>query len=169
MLKFRLIDIRPAKLEITGADQDRLGGARELAKELVRRIRQGEDFGELAKQYSHGHRSIFGGLWDPVHPESLAKPYDILAAEAERIGPGRISEPVEVEGHIFIMKLEEKRSKGYEPLENVQEQVEWRIIAERQKDAFDKLDAELMRQVGLSERDAFIDFCLEKIYQTSTQ
>ena len=168
-LKFRLIDIQPAKLEMTGGNQDRLGRARELAKGLVKRIRDGEDFGELAKQYSHGHRSMFGGLWDPVQPESLAEPYDILVAEAGKIAPGWISGPIEVEGHIFIMKLEEKRSKGYEPLENVQEYVERKVIADRQKEALDKLDAELMRQVALSERDKFIDFCLEKIHQTSTQ
>jgi hypothetical protein len=165
MLKFRLIDIQPEKLEITGGDQGRLGRARELTKELVKRIRQGEDFGELAKQYSHGHRSIFGGLWDPVQPESLAEPYDALVAEAEKMAPGWISAPIEVEGHIFIMKLEEKRSEGYEPLENVQEYVRQEILAKRQQEAFDKLDAELMRQVELSERDKFIDFCLEKIYQ----
>jgi len=169
MLKFRLIDIQPAKLEITGADQDQLGRAMELAKELVKRIREGEDFGELAKQYSHGHRSIFGGLWDSVHPESLAEPYDILAAEAEKIEPGQTSLPIEAEGHIFIMKLEEKRSKGHEPLENVQELVERKIITDRQKEALDKLDDELMQQVALSEKDKFIDFCLEKIYQMSTQ
>jgi parvulin-like peptidyl-prolyl isomerase len=168
-LKFRLIDIQPAKLEMTGGNQDRLGRARELAKGLVKRIRDGEDFGELAKQYSDGHRSMFGGLWDPVQPESLAEPYNVLVAEAEKIAPGWISVPIEVEGHIFIMKLEEKRLQGYEPLENVQEYVEQRVIAKRQKEAFDKFDAELMRQVALSERDKFIDFCLEKTYQTSTQ
>lgn len=166
MLRFRLIDIQPAKLEMTEADQGRLERARELAKELVKRIRQGEDFGELAKQYSHGHRSMFGGLWDPVRPESLAEPYDILAAEAERIAPGWVSAPIEVEGHIFIMKLEEKHLEGYEPLEKVQEQVRQKIIADRQKEAFEKLDAELMQQVALSETDKFIDFCLEEIHQT---
>ena len=165
MLKFRLIDIQPGKLEISGANQDRLGRARELAKELVGRIRGGEDFGELAKRYSHGHRSIFGGLWDPVHPESLAEPYDILAAEAEKIAPGWISGPIEVEGHIFIMKLEEKRSKGYEPLGNVQEYVARKVIADRQKEAIDRLNDELMQQIALSEKDQFIDFCLEKVYQ----
>jgi hypothetical protein len=112
---------------------------------------------------------MFGGLWDPVQPESLAEPYDALVAEAEKIAPGWISAPIEVEGHIFIMKLEEKRLDGYEPLENVQEYVEQKVIAERQKEAYDKLDAELMRQVALTERDKFTDFCLEKIYQTSTQ
>lgn len=169
MLRFRLIDIQPTKLEVTGVYQDRLGRAKKLAKELVKRIREGEDFGELAKQFSHGHRSIFGGLWDTVRPESLAEPYDILAAEAEKIGLGQMSQPIEVQGHIFIMKLEEKRSKGYEPLENVQELVERKIITDRQKQAIDRLNDELMQQVALSERDKFIDFCLEKIYQMSTQ
>jgi len=169
MLKFRLIDIQPGKLDIEQADMDQLERARELAEKLVERLKQDEDFGELAKQYSHGHRSLFGGLWDPVHPESLAEPYDILATEAEKIEPSQISEPIEVEGHIFIMKLEERRSEGYEPLEEVQREVERKIIIDRQKEAIDKLNAEMSQQVALGQKDEFIDFCLERIYESIRQ
>jgi len=166
-LQFRLIDIQPARLEITDPNQNRLEQAKKLAYELIKQIQTGEDFGELAKKYSHGHRRDFGGLWQPVQPESLAKPYDILAAEAEKIETGQIAGPIEVEGHIFIMKLEDKCSKSYEPFEKVQEQLEQKIIFNRRKDAFDKLNAEITQQVALGEKDEFIDFCLEKIYQMS--
>jgi len=168
-LQFRLIDIQPAKLQISDPNQSRLEQARKLANELARQIRAGADFGELAKQYSHGHRQAFGGLWQPVQPGSLAKPYDILAAEAEKIKQGQIAGPIETEGHIFIMKLEEKQTKSYKPFEEVQRQIKEKIIIDRRKEAIDKLDAELMRQVVLSGKDEFIDFCLEKIYEMSNQ
>jgi len=164
-LQFRLIDIQPARLEITDPNQNQLEQARTLANKLIRQIQAGEDFGELAKQYSHGHRREFGGLWQPVQPESLAKPYDILAAEAEKIEPGQIAGPVEVEGHIFIMKLEDKCTRSYEPFEKVQEKLEQKIISDRRKEAFDKLNAEITQQVAPAEKDEFIVFCLEKIYQ----
>jgi len=86
-----------------------------LAGELLGRIDNGEGFGALAGQYSHGHRRLFGGLWKPVQPESLAEPYDILAAEAEKIEPGRTTGPIEAANgeHIFIMKLEDKQSQNF--------------------------------------------------------
>ena len=169
MLKFRLIDIEAAKLEVANPNQSRQQFAKELADELLEQIREGEDFGELAKQYSHGHRRLFGGLWKPLQPESLAEPYDILAAEAERIEPGQIAGPIEAGEHIFIMKLEEKRARSVEPFEKVQKEIEAQITLDRRKKVIDELEAKLMQQAELGEKNEFIDFCLEKIYRMSNQ
>ena len=168
-LKFRLIDIQPEKLEIEDPNESRQELAKRLADELIGRIHRGEDFGELAKQYSHGHRRTFGGSWKPIQPASLAEPYDILAVEAERLKPGQFAGPVEAGEHIFIMKLEEKQAESIEPLEKVQSQVEAKIKFDRRKKAVDELGAKLIQQARVGNRDAFIDFCLRKIYWISNQ
>jgi parvulin-like peptidyl-prolyl isomerase len=168
-ITFRLIDIQIPKLEVTDPNRSRLEQARELAGELVERLQKGEDFGELAKQYSHGHTASFGGLWQPVQPQSLAKPYDILAAEADKMKPAQIAGPIEAGEHIFIMKLEEKRLKSFEPLENVQKEVEVKVIFDRRKKAVDEFSSKLVQQTALNERDRFTDFCLEKTYRICHQ
>ncbi|MHC4426442.1 MAG: peptidylprolyl isomerase [Planctomycetota bacterium] len=168
-MTFRLIDIQPDELEVADPNEDRQWLAKELAYKLLARIQSGEDFGELAKQYSHGHRREFGGLWKPVQPQSLAVPYDRLAAEAEKIESGQIVKPIAAEDHVFIMKLEERQSAGYEPLEKVQEQVREKVILDRRSEAFDRLNAKLMRQAELGRTDEFVDFCLEKIHRMSKQ
>jgi len=170
-LQFRLIDIQPANLKISDPNQDRLEYARKLANELLRRIKAGEDFGELAKQYSHGHMREFGGLWTPLQPDSLAKPYDILAAEAEKIEQGQIAGPIETaeHDHIFIMKLEEKRPRDYEPFEQVQRQVEQKILSDRKNEVINRLRAKLQEQAALGETNEFVDFCLKEIYQMNKQ
>lgn len=164
-LEFRLIDIQPEKLEIVDANESQLEQAGKLANRLIEQIKAGDDFGELAGQYSHGLMREFGGLWKPVAPDSLAEPYDVLAVEAQKLQPGQVAGPIEVEGHIFIMKLEDKRLEGYEPFDKVQTELEKKIFYDRRKKALDKLDAELTQQVDVSEKDKFIDFCLEKVYQ----
>jgi len=169
MIKFRLIDIEPAKLELADSNQNRLDESQRLAENLVERLRSGEDFGELAKQYSHGHRRAFGGLWQQLEPGALAEPYDILATECEKTQPGQLAGPIEVKGHIFIMKLEAKQAEGFEPFEKVQSQVETRILLNRQKQAVDDLSAKLAHQASLEQSDEFIDFCLKKIYRISNQ
>ncbi|UCG56290.1 MAG: peptidylprolyl isomerase [Phycisphaerales bacterium] len=169
MVRFRLIDIDAAKLEIADPNKDGMSQARELAKRLITRIEAGEDFAELARQYSHGHRREFDGLWNARDPDSLAQPYDVLAANAEKMQAGQIAGPIEVAGHVFIMKLEDKRPKGYEPLDKVQQQVEQRIFTERRKEAFDKLNAKIMQQATLRDTGQFVEFCLEKIHKMYNQ
>jgi len=168
-IQLRLIDIQIEKLELTDPNQSRLEQARELANELFERIRGGEDFGELAKEYSHGHRAIFGGLWRPVQPENLEKPYDILAAEAEKIESGEAAGPIEAGKHIFIIKLERKRPKSFEPFEEVQKQVEAKIIFDQRKKTIDELEAKFVEQAAADERGEFTDFCLEEIYRMSNE
>jgi len=164
-ITFRLIDIQPARLEVADPNADRMRLAEELAGQLLARVESGEEFGALAKQYSHGDWKEFGGLWRPVQPASLAAPYDILAAQAEKIEPGQVVGPIVANGHVFILKLEDKQSAGYEPFEKVQEQVEQQVSFERRNEVFQRLNAGIIRQAELGRTDKFIDFCLEKIYR----
>ena len=164
---FRLIDIQPAKLQVADPNQDRQQLAEQRARELLARIESGEDFGELAKKHSHGDWGALGGLWRPVQPESLAEPYDILAVEAEKMRPGQVAGPITAEGHVFIIKLQEKQSAGYEPFEKVQELVEEKIMFDRQKEVLGELNDRIKSQAKLSRTDEFVDFCLDKIYRIS--
>jgi len=166
-LEFALIDIELAKLESADPNETAEQIARDLAGELIERLRGGEDFGKLAKRYSHGHRASFGGRWEPVQPDSLAKPYDILAVEAEKIQTGRTAGPIEAGGHIFIMKLIGKQKKTVEPFEKVQKQVEAKIDFDRRKQAVDEFGARLVQQAQMGNKDEFISFCLRKIYAMS--
>lgn len=165
-IKFQLLDIEPAKLRTTDPNQDRLEQARKLAYELLRQVKTGKDFHEVAKEY---HGVTFAAHSKPVQPESLK--YGILADEAEKLEPGDISEPFETarQDHIFIMKLEEKHSKGYEPFEKVQRQVKAQIAFDRRKQAQDKILAKLRRQAEHELSDEFTELCLQKIYRMSNE
>lgn len=164
-IRFRLLDIDIAALEVTDRNQDRRQFARNKADNFVRQIQVGEDPGKLEDKAS--------GIWfsdhsNGVRPESLREPYDILAVEAEKMRPGETRAVVSETGErIFVIKLDGKELKGYKPLEEVQEQLEDKIIADRRQKAVDELQAKLLRQVPVSERNAFVDLCLKKIYRVS--
>ena len=163
-IKLRLIDIEPAKLEVADPNQDRLEQARKLACELLKRAKAGKDFLELAKE----HPGVsFAAHGKPVQPESLK--YTILADEAEKFQPGDIAGPIETarQEHIFIMKLEEKHPKSYQPFEKVQREVEAKIISDRRKQAQEKILAELRRQAEAKLSSEFTEFCLQTIYRRS--
>jgi len=168
-MQFRLIDIEPAKLQNIDPNRPRLEQARDLAERLLRRINQGENFEQLAKNYSQDHRASAGGLWRKLDPESLAAPYDALAKQAAKMKPGEVAGPIEAEGHIFIMQLVEYQPKGVEPFEKVQNQAKARISVERMRQAIDKLNAEIVQQASAADRKRFVDFCVREIYRIANR
>ncbi|UCG49569.1 MAG: hypothetical protein JSU94_07270 [Phycisphaerales bacterium] len=165
MLKFRLIDIEPARMPITDPNQDRLLQAGKLAETLAAKLDAGEDFDTLTEQHTGPHISAFTVQWTPYNPDSLVAPYDILGREAERLDPGRIAGPIETPGHIFIMQLEEKQLRGYEPFEKVQRQIIEQIRENRRNEVIYRIQDSLMDQAAIGETADFTDFCLEKMHQ----
>jgi parvulin-like peptidyl-prolyl isomerase len=163
-LQFRLIDIEPAKLQNIDANRPQLGQARELAVSLVNRANQGEDFEKLAGDFSQTYKVSAGGLKRKVDPESLAPPYDILAARAAAMKPGEVTEPLEAQGHILIMQLVDYQPKGVEPFEKVQNEVKARITTARMRDAMYKLNEELLQQASAADKKKFVKFCVQEIY-----
>jgi len=166
-IEFRLIDIVIEKLidvNEVGSEQAKIR-AEQLAKKIMDGLNSGEDFAELAKACSHGDRAGYGGLWKPVRPPSLVKPYDAIEKTAMKLQPGEISEPIEADGHIFIVKLEKKQFDENEPFEKVQQQVEQMLVFERRKELVEELFNKLISQVDIGNVEKFIEFCLEKIYQ----
>jgi len=165
LLQFRLIDIQITQVELSDPNDDPIQTALALAEELLQKIKAGEDFAALAEKYSHGHRSAFGGLWKPRDPEALAAPYDVLARKAAAMEPGEVAGPIEADDHVFVMKLEQRQTEGYQPLREVQDKVAEQIITERRQAALKRLDTELVQQTALANTDQFMDHCLESLYR----
>ena len=166
-LTFRLIDIQPARLQLTDLTMDRHAQAMELADDLMARLVAGEDFGQLARQYSHDPMAGSGGLWSSIDPQSLADPYDALAAKIEALPMGIVEGPIEIQGHVFIVRLEDSQEQGYQPLEEVQSRIEARIRSNRIKQAQDKLEAELAERAKVGQTGPFVEGCVAEIYRRS--
>jgi len=166
-LEFRLIDIDLKQLtDANDSDAEPAKArAQKLAKEIVEGLESGEDFAEIAKACSHGNRAKYGGLWKPVHPPSLAEPYDVIETEAMQLEPGQVSKPIEVGQHIFIVKLEQKQIGKITPFQEVQQQIENMLIFQRRKKLVDELFNKLLSQTDMSNAEEFIDFCLGRMYQ----
>ncbi len=165
ILQLRLIDIDVARVPLDDANDDPGLKAKQTAEDLRKRIDAGEDFAELAKQYSNDPRSAQGGLLSPRAPDAYAAPYDVLAQKAREMKRGDVAGPIETAGHWFLMKVEMKQDEGYKPLEEVQGQVQEEILRDRRRAALEELEAEITRQAAITDTTQFIDLCLEKIYK----
>ncbi|OHB50059.1 MAG: hypothetical protein A2Y10_13995 [Planctomycetes bacterium GWF2_41_51] len=164
-LTFRVIDIEPGKLyEPNDPNANLEEKGQLLAAEICERIKNGEDFNELAKKYSHDYAAANGGLWKPVVPGTLAKPYDAIEKASEKMNIGDTSEPFTSEKHIFVVKLENKTPAVSQSFEQVQNEVEARMHFEKRKKTVDEMMNKIIAQVDLTYADQFIEYCLEKAY-----
>lgn len=161
----RLIDIQLARLPLDDPTMDRQEEALKRARQLSQQIKEGADFGELAQQHSHGHMARHGGLWQERDPASLAPPYDALAGAAADMAIGEVSNPIEVPGRVFIMRLEAKQEAGYYTLEEKQTDIENRIRMDRQQVALTELDAEIAERAQVGNIEQFVQYALEVLYR----
>lgn len=167
VLRFRLIDFEPAKMRID-AGRSREEQAGEIIKGIMRRIKQGEDFKQVAEEYLKVSNALTAGDVNAA-PDSLAAPYDVLAQKATAMKPGEIAGPINVEGHILVMQLIEYQPKSVEPFEKVQNQVKARISFERMRQAIDKINGQLVEQASSADRAKFVDFCVREIYRVANK
>lgn len=167
-LEFHAIDLIPEQLtaeQISGRHP--VEAARELAETLAARARAGEDFAELARQYSHGPLARSGGKWLPVTvgANTLPQPYDVLETTALGLEPGEISDPIITPSHIFVMRLDSKEVGGCKPFEEVQHLVERQLQFEHRRRQYDKYINELVKQADLVEMERFVEFCVNAAYE----
>ena len=100
------------------------------AKDVLKRVRGGEDFAKVATEVSKDPGSQGGDLgWftkDKMVPE--------FAETAFKLEKGQISEPVKSQFGWHVIKLEDKRTKEFPPYEAVKDQVARYVAQKAQTD-----------------------------------
>lgn len=168
-LQFQLIELVPAKL----SPQQLLEGeppqqaARRIADELLQKLQQGEDFAELAKQFSHDPLASAGGLWAPVTlgTDSLAEPYDKIEKIAEKMQVGEIKGPVEEGGRIFIIRLVSFTPPVSKSFDEVQHILESQLQFQYKNRKYNELVEKVLKRADFVELERFAEFCAQEAYR----
>jgi parvulin-like peptidyl-prolyl isomerase len=168
-LQFQLIELVPAKL----SPQQLLDGeppqqaARRIADELLQKLQQGEDFAELAKQFSHDPLASAGGLWAPVTlgTDSLAEPYDKIEKIAEKMQVGEIKGPVEEGGRIFIIRLVSFTPPVSKSFDEVQHILESQLQFQYKNRKYNELVEKVLKRADFVELERFAEFCAQEAYR----
>jgi peptidyl-prolyl cis-trans isomerase D len=90
------------------------------AQGILKKIKGGEDFGDLAKKHSKDNKANEGGDWGLYEWKTLSSREK---TEIERLSEGEASDAVELEEGISILKVTEKKPSELKPLEEVQERI----------------------------------------------
>jgi peptidyl-prolyl cis-trans isomerase SurA len=105
---------------------------KQTAERIVQRLDRGEDFAKLARLHSRDDRRKEGGDYGWIKRTDLRKELSDLAFTLKA---GNHSQPYEVDGYVFILKVNEKRNEGIQPLEEVRGQIEKLLSDEAAREA----------------------------------
>ena len=89
-------------------------------KDILDRINKGEDFSELAKKLSKDEKAEEGGDWGVFDWRRLSSQEQ---NEIGKLSQGEISDPVEFEEGVSLLKATEKEPAAQKPIEEVREQI----------------------------------------------
>ena len=112
------------------ADAEKVDQAKEQIETILQKARDGNDFAELAKQYSQGPSKDKGGYLGTFGRESMVKPF---ADKAFSMKAGEISDPVRTRFGWHIIKVEKVNEATTTPFDEAKNDIRKKLIDERAK------------------------------------
>lgn len=123
--------------------QAQWNGARDEGQAIVKRLRAGADFTELAKVHSGDASADKGGDLGYVHQGMLPEPAQVAV---DKLKPGEISEPVFLLEGVAVLRLDERKAARLNPLDKVRERAAALWARDRGEEAWTALLARLRRE-----------------------
>ncbi len=108
------------------------------AKDLIKSLKSGGDFTELAKKSSDGPSSQTGGDLGYFSRGQMVKPFEDAAFATDK---GQITAPVQTEFGWHVIKVEDKRNRPVPAFEEVKDQLVASLIQNRLKTVVQELRA----------------------------
>jgi len=97
----------------------------DTARDIVAKLESGAGFGDLARRYSQDQMSGQGGDWGWIRPGEIREELSEVAFSLE---PGEHSDPIEIQGNVFVLQAEKKRKEQIQPLTQVREFIEGKLV-----------------------------------------
>ncbi len=115
----------------------------EEAKRIRQRLLEGEDFAETAKESSEGSRAAEGGLFAWMQPRDARTEWQELL---ETMPAGQISDIIETETQLCILKVEARRQAAYKAFSEVRDEIKNILLAQERKRLRDRWMERLMNE-----------------------
>lgn len=107
------------------ASQQEEEQARQKAAAVLEKLRKGEPFAEMARQYSEGPSADRSGLLGTFRTGELLPGFEEAAAALK---PGEISDLVRTRAGFHIIRVESRQDGGYRSFEDVQEEIKTDLL-----------------------------------------
>lgn len=115
-----------------GKTAEDLAAKRKLADDTLQKLHDGADFDAVAKEVSEGDL-------DPSPWRELKDVRESLRPALKATSAGKISDLIETPDEFYIVKVLERREEGYIPFEDVQKEIETRLLDAEKNRLHDEL------------------------------
>lgn len=126
----------------------------ERVRELLGRIRKGEKFEDLAKEYSDAPTAADGGELGYFEPGKLAP---TIRDAVDKLNVGGVTDPIRTQQGWLILKLTEHPAAGVPPLEEAEEEIRNRLFMDEVQPALREFLSELRREAFLYVKPGYRD------------
>jgi peptidyl-prolyl cis-trans isomerase SurA len=131
-------------IQLTRAAGSTDGDLRGQADSILLRLRSGEKFEDLAKEYSSDSRRAKGGDWGWMKRSDLKPEFSEPLFAVKK---GEASEPVILPEGGFLLYAEDRKYAGIQPLDEVRDQIE-RILVQQMGREYEDRWLERLRRNG---------------------
>ncbi|MCX7819203.1 MAG: peptidylprolyl isomerase [Kiritimatiellae bacterium] len=123
-----------------GATPEEAAARRRLAETLVERVRRGESFADLAREFSEGPAAAQGGDLGWRQPAELRPE---IAATVRTLRPGEVSPVIELPEEFHLVALEARREARVRPFTEVAPELERELLKQQTEQRLDEWLSEL--------------------------
>lgn len=120
--------------------------AREKIDLALKRVKAGEDFGQMAKEYSEDGSAANGGSLGPIHRGQTVPAFEEAAF---KLGVGQVSEVVESQFGFHIIKVTAKHPSGVAAFDEVKGRIAEFLKQQKSRDAIEKTVAGLRSEAKI--------------------
>jgi peptidyl-prolyl cis-trans isomerase SurA len=126
------VDLRAIEIKTEGKKDSELPELKKKAENLVKRVNDGEDFGELAKRFSDGSTAAQGGYLGRYKKGELSKEIEDMVFSMKK---NQMTGVIETKQSYLVLQVLEHYTEGEQPFEKVQPEIMDRLYTQRMEPA----------------------------------
>lgn len=126
------VALRSIEVNTAGKSEAEVADLKKKAETALKRIQDGEDFGEIAKRYSDGSTAKQGGYLGMYKRGELSKQLEDVVFAMKKNG---LTDVMETRQGFLIMQVLEHYDEGEQSLDKVREEIHQRLYGERMEPA----------------------------------
>jgi peptidyl-prolyl cis-trans isomerase SurA len=126
------VALRAIEIKTEGKKESEIPGLKKHAEDLLKRVQDGEDFGQLAKRFSDGSTAQQGGFLGVYKRGELSKE---LEDKVFAMKKNQVTDVIETKQGFLILQVLEHYAEGEQPFEKVENEIMDKLYSERMEPA----------------------------------
>jgi peptidyl-prolyl cis-trans isomerase SurA len=140
--------------EQAGDDQQKIAAAQAKAEDLLKQIKAGANFDEIAKKESQGPSASQGGDLGYFKRGTLAKQLEDLTFGMQK---GQVSDPIRTKQGFVILKVTDHQTAGIPPINEIESRVQEAVYMQKLQPALREYLKKLREEAFVDIKTGYVD------------